>query len=77
MTLGQLWDQLQRVDWYYQMTDDPVAYRRGAQGYEYARQRSRELGVDGIVLWDEFVLHYSTHTVPGQERSELPPRPAE
>lgn len=69
--LREFWDSLREVDWFYEMSDDPRAYRRGRESVERARARARELGPAGLELFDEFQAHYS---VLGGNRP-LPPRP--
>lgn len=49
--LGELWDRLQRLDWWHMMSDDPGVHRRGETDVSEARRVAYSLGQEGQDLF--------------------------
>lgn len=75
MTPTEFYDQLKRHDWYYAMSDDHRAYKRGVADYERLRNLAKEVD-GGKEMMSAFSAHYSAH-VTGGEVPPLPDRPEE
>jgi hypothetical protein len=71
MRLDELYDALLGHDWYYQMSDDPRAYRAGIAAQRHLRGLAETLGPEGLALFRAFEAHYCRVEVP----PALPPRP--
>lgn len=73
-TLADLWDQLNRHDWYYTFSDDHGVWLRG----EAERNRLNGLAASiegGKELMGSFSEHYFTGEPWGNEKQPKPPRP--
>jgi len=74
MTLQELWDQLNRHDWYYNFSDDHSVWRRGVS--EEDRLKALSATVEGgSELMEAFTRHYFTGESWGNEQQPKPPRP--
>jgi hypothetical protein len=71
MKLDELYDALRWHDWYYQMADDPRAYRAGLAAQRHLRGLAETAGEAGRLLFDAFEAHHSTTEDP----PPLPDRP--
>ena len=53
MTFDEYVANLPRIDWYYNMSDDPGAYRRGAEQVKRYEKMAEENGPEWQAAFDE------------------------
>lgn len=75
-TLADYWDQLNRFDWYYEMTDDFSVWRRGTTRWDELRKISQE-SPEHMVLFNGFYKHMFTGPAWNNEQVPKPSRPQE
>lgn len=46
-------------DWTYEMSDDMSAYSKGKQNDQACRRLAKELGAEGIKLYNEYYMKYA------------------
>lgn len=74
VTLQEYWDQINRHDWSYMMSDDGNVYRRGSA--EEARLASiAKQSPEHQALWDAFKKHWWSGSHMGTEKAPKPERP--
>ena len=60
MTYDEFVAKLPRIDWYYNMSDDPRAYREGMAQVERYRQIAEENGTEWV---EAFEVQNKKHTI--------------
>ena len=74
MTITELYDQLNKHDWHYAMSDDGNVFRRG-HAEEIRLQAAARTIEGGMQLFEEFVAHVSSGKPWGTEPKPKPTRP--
>jgi hypothetical protein len=72
--LATFWDQLERHDWYYEMSDDHSVWKRGHAAHDRLLEMAKTIE-GGADLFKAFSAHYYTGAPWGNVQQPKPARP--
>ena len=74
VSLGEYYDRLDRHDWFYEMSDDPGTYKKGAGDQAKVEAISKQ-STEHAALYAAFTLHIFNGEPWGTEPQPKPERP--
>jgi hypothetical protein len=74
MTLTELYDALEKHDWFYGMSDDHSVWMRGQAAEKTLRAQARSIE-GGQKLFDDFLAHVTSGEPWGTAKQPKPARP--
>ncbi len=75
VTIQEFYESLERHDWYFGMSDDPSAYRKGTASYAALEEAARAGGESFQALLNEYSKHCFTGEPWGTVNHPKPPAP--